>query len=58
MTHKIDIHNYTRTIRMSKWCQKNLNNNEWDLKLLSMNPLHYKFEFKDPKIHLMAVLAH
>lgn len=59
MTHKIDVRNdYLRTISMSKWCQKNLNNNEWNLKLLSMSPLHYAFEFKDPQIHLMAVMAH
>lgn len=59
MTHKIDVRNdYLRTISMSKWCQKNLNNNEWNLKLLSMSPLHYTFEFKDPQIQLVALLAH
>lgn len=58
MIHKIDVRNdYLRTISMSKWCQKNLNNNEWDLKLLSMSPLHYAFEFKDPHLTTMAALA-
>jgi hypothetical protein len=59
MTHKIDIYSdVARTAKCIDWCNKNLNNNEWDLKLLSMAPLHYAFEFKDPQIHLMAVMAH
>ena len=57
--HKIDIYSdVARTAKWIDWCHANLNNNEWDLQLLSMSPLHYKFEFNDPQIHLMAVLAH
>jgi len=58
MTYKIDIYNDVgRTTKCTDWCKINLNKNEWNLKLLSMSPLHYKFEFKDPQTHLMAVLA-
>ena len=59
MMNKISVVNdITRTTKCLKWCQANLNNNEWNLQLLSMAPLHYTFEFKDPHIHLMAILAH
>ena len=57
--HRIDI--YSDVARVNKcvaWCHTNLNNNEWKLNIMSMSPLHYKFEFTDPQIHLMAVLAH
>jgi hypothetical protein len=57
--HKINVVNdAARTTKCIDWCQANLNNNEWDLKLLSIRPLHYTFEFNDPQVHLMAVLAH
>lgn len=57
--HKINvINNINRVSKYVEWCNTNLNNNEWNLKLLSMSPLHYTFEFKDPHIQLICALKH
>lgn len=51
------VNDVARTNKCINWCKSNLNNNEWDLQLLSLRPLHYTFKFKDPQIQLIAVLA-
>jgi hypothetical protein len=58
-TFKIDIiNNVVRARTITQWCSDNLNNAEWDLKLLSMRPLHYTVEFINPHTQLLCVLSH
>ena len=51
--YKIDIINNVVRARTD-----NLNNAEWNLKLLSMRPLHYTVEFINPHTQLLCVLSH
>ena len=56
MQNRLDVRNITKVTKISRWCQRNLANEEWNMELLSIFPAHYKFEFKDPRMSTMAAL--
>ena len=44
-------------MQISQWCQRNLPNDDWDMEVLTIFPTHYKFEFKDHNMRIMAALS-
>jgi hypothetical protein len=56
MQNRLDVRNIAKVNKISRWCQRNLANEEWNMELLSIFPAHYKFEFKDPYMSTMAAL--
>ena len=56
MQNRLDVRNIAKVNKISRWCQRNLANEEWNMELLSIFPAHYKFEFKDPHMSTMAAL--
>ena len=57
MANRLDVHDLDRAIDLGHWCKDNLDKNLWNIELLSMVPPHYKFEFQDPHMSIMAALS-
>ena len=57
MQNRLDVRNIAKVNKISRWCQHNLQDEDWRLELLTMFPTHYKFEFKDPHMSTIAALA-
>ena len=57
MQNRLDVHNVAKVMQISQWCQRNLPNDDWDMEVLTIFPTHYKFEFKDHNMRIMAALS-
>jgi hypothetical protein len=57
MQNRLDVRNISKVNSISRWCQHNLQDEDWRLELLTMFPAHYKFEFKDAHMSTMAALS-
>jgi hypothetical protein len=57
MTNRVDVRSVNKATELSCWCQKNLAREDWQIQLLGMNPIHYKFEFRDPRVLTLAILS-
>jgi hypothetical protein len=57
MTNRVDVRNVTKVTEISRWCQENLKDEDWQLELLNIYPTHYKFEFKDAHMSTLAILS-
>jgi hypothetical protein len=57
MTNRLDVRNVNKVTKISRWCQKNLANEDWQLEVLTLFPTHYKFEFKDAHMTTLAALS-
>lgn len=57
MGNRLDVRNVTKVTEISRWCQQNLKDEDWQLELLNIYPTLYKFEFKDPHMSTLAAIS-
>lgn len=57
MQNKLDVRNIAKVNKISRWCQGNLADEDWELELLTMFPAYYRFKFKDPHMSTVAALV-
>lgn len=54
----LTINNPHQAISLTQWCTDNLNNDDWDVHLLNISPVCYRFNFNDSNTHLLMALKY